>query len=214
MAEPDVAQEFEATVNLGGPAAENAAAAVAAAAAAWGEPLGREQIIALSDALPSARGEPGRLSTRELNGIVVIDDTYNANPRSVQAAMIAARETADWLNTRLVVVLGDMLELGELSSRMHASAVCEVLAARPEQFILVGREFATAIEQLPPGAASESKVHTAPDAETGAAVLRRVVQRGDVVLVKGSRGIKMELVIERLSAASPEVATGLGSMKL
>jgi UDP-N-acetylmuramoyl-tripeptide--D-alanyl-D-alanine ligase len=216
MVESDLVHELEATVNLlGGPGAENAAAAVAASAAAWDRPFGCDEIAALSDALASARGEPGRLSTRELNGIVIIDDTYNANPRSVHAAMVAARETADLLHTRLVVVLGDMLELGELSSMMHVAAVREVLAARPDQFIAVGREFATAITHLAQGGATGPKVHTARDAAEGAGVLQRVVHPGDVVLVKGSRGIGMEFVIERLSTASErEAATGVGWIKL
>jgi len=144
---------------------------------------------------------PGRLSTSELNGIIIIDDTYNANPRSVRAALTAARETADVLHTRLVVTLGDMLELGELSSMMHAAAVRDVFAARPEQFIAVGREFLAAIKRLAESGGLWPKAHIARDSLEAAAVLRGIIRRGDVLLVKGSRAIGMEHVIDSLSAA-------------
>ncbi len=201
MVEMALPHHLEATLNLlGGPIAENAAAAVAAAVTVWSQPLGRDQIAALSQALGSVRSVPGRLSTREMNGIVIIDDTYNANPRSVRAALTAARETADLLCTRLVVTLGDMLELGQLSPMMHIAAVRDVLAARPAQFIAVGREFHTAIKSLAGSGSIPLEAHTAHDSLEAAAVLRRVIRRGDVLLVKGSRAIAMEHVIDGLSA--------------
>ncbi|MBV8454375.1 MAG: UDP-N-acetylmuramoyl-tripeptide--D-alanyl-D-alanine ligase [Deltaproteobacteria bacterium] len=202
MVETAVSRHLEATLNLlGGPIAENVAAAVAAAAAAWGRPFGRDQITALGRALGSVQSVPGRLSASELNGIIIIDDTYNANPRSVRAALTAARETADVLQTRLIVALGDMLELGELSSMMHAAAVRDVLAARPEHFIAVGREFLTAIQHLAENGSLRLKAHLARDSPEAAAILRGIIRRGDVLLVKGSRAIGMERVIDSLSAA-------------
>ena len=150
--------------------------------------------------MASVRSLPGRLSTRELNDIVIIDDTYNANPRSVRAALAAARETADGLHTRLVVALGDMLELGELSPVMHAAIVREVFAAGPEQFIAVGREFIPAIKNLPQSDRMRMKIRIARDSAEATAILRGIIRRGDVLLVKGSRGIGMDYVIDHLSA--------------
>jgi UDP-N-acetylmuramoyl-tripeptide--D-alanyl-D-alanine ligase len=202
MVEAALPRQIEATLNLlGGPIAENAAAAVAAAATAWGRPFGPDEIAALTQALASAQGEPGRLSTHELNGIVIIDDTYNANPRSVRAALAAARETADMLHTRLVVALGDMLELGELSPTMHAAAVRDVFAVSPDEFIAVGPEFSAALTHLPQCGDSRLKSHYASNSKEAAAILPRILHRGDVLLVKGSRGIGMERVIDSLSAA-------------
>jgi UDP-N-acetylmuramoyl-tripeptide--D-alanyl-D-alanine ligase len=193
---------LEATLNLlGAPIAGNAAAAVATAAAAWGRPFGREQIAALRRALGSVQSLPGRLSARETNGIVIIDDTYNANPRSVRAALTAARETADGLRARLVVVLGDMLELGELSPMMHEAALRDTFAVRPEQFIAVGREFTKALKHMPESPGGWPKIHIAEDSAGAVGILRRIIRHGDVLLVKGSRGIGMEYVIDRLSAA-------------
>jgi UDP-N-acetylmuramoyl-tripeptide--D-alanyl-D-alanine ligase len=193
---------LEATLNLlGGPIAENAAAAVAAAVASWGRPLGREQLATLADALGSVQKVPGRLCARELNGMVIIDDTYNANPRSVRAALTAARETADGLGARLVVALGDMLELGKLSPIMHAAAVGDVIAARPEQFIAVGQEFVRALKYLRDSVDIRPKIHVASDSGEAAAILREIVHHGDVLLIKGSRAIGMERLIDSLAAA-------------
>jgi len=201
MVQTAVPNYLVATLNLlGGPIAENAAAAIAATAATWAQPFGGDQIAALSQALASVRSLPGRLSTRELNDIVIIDDTYNANPRSVRAALTAARETADGLHTRLVVALGDMLELGELSPVMHAAIVREVFAAGPEQFIAVGREFIPAIKNLPQSDRMRIKIRMARDSAEATAILRGIIRRGDVLLVKGSRGIGMDYVIAHLSA--------------
>lgn len=94
-----------------------------------------------------------------------------------------------------------MLELGELSPTMHAAAVRDVLAVRPEEFIAVGREFIGAVEQLCDDGDMPLKVHLAHDNVEAAALVLSIIRRGDVLLVKGSRGIGMERVIDSLSAA-------------
>ncbi len=199
MIGPAESPYLEASLNLVGEAvAQNAAAAVAAAAAAWARPFGRDQIIAIGAALSSTRGESGRLSTRELNGVVIIDDSYNANPRSVRAALAAARETADVLHARLIIALGDMLELGELSPIMHAAAVREALTVEPAEFIAVGREFAAALSQLP--GTTAPRLHVVRDSAEAASVVRSVTRPGDVLLIKGSRSIGMERVLDALEA--------------
>lgn len=195
---PGLEPRLDATLNLLGAAcASNAAAAVAAALAAWNRPLGPAQLDAIARSLESVAPVEGRLRTREARGVVIIDDSYNANPRSVRAALAAARETADGLKTRLVVALGDMLELGGLSAAMHAEAIRDILAARPSACIAVGAEMAAAIGAC----ADANRSHTvlARNSEAAASIVRDIVRPGDVLLVKGSRGIAMERIIEALS---------------
>jgi len=79
--------------------------------------------------------------------------------------------------------------------------VRDVVAARPEQFLAVGREFIAALKDLPEAGGTWPKVHIAHDSPAAAAVLRGIIRRGDVLLVKGSRGIGMERVIDSLSGA-------------
>ena len=199
MVKAGVPAEFEATLHLLGAAtAENAAAAMAAVVSAWAEPLERRQLSALAEALGSVLPVAGRLSTREVAGIVVIDDSYNTNPRSVRAAVAAARETADYLQARLIIALGDMLELGELSPSIHTSTIREVFAANPDELVVVGHDFAGALNGLPES--YKTKTVATGDSVEAAVAVQRLVRRSDVLLVKGSRGIQMERVIENLSA--------------
>ena len=186
---------------LGAASAMNAAAAVAAVCAACAHPFTRLEIAGLARALATVEPVPGRLSTREIASVVVIDDTYNANPRSVRVALEAARETADGLHARLVVAIGDMLELGALAPAMHAEAVRDLFLARPDACIAVGPEMAAAVRAVGQSAASTPPpvFRFATDSAAAATVVRALVRPGDVLLVKGSRGLAMERVIEALA---------------
>lgn len=189
---------------LGAASAMNAAAAVAAVCAAADRPLTRADLAALARALAAVEPVAGRLSTREVAGVIVIDDTYNANPRSVRVALEAARETADGLQTRLIVALGDMLELGALAPAMHAEAVHDLFRVRPDAGVAVGPEMAAAVRAAI-GSADQSDAPPPPptlelaaDSTSAGSVVRALMRPGDVLLVKGSRGITMERIIEAL----------------
>ncbi|HTT77943.1 MAG TPA: UDP-N-acetylmuramoyl-tripeptide--D-alanyl-D-alanine ligase [Candidatus Binataceae bacterium] len=194
---------FEFPLNLiGNASALNAAAAIAAVVAAAERPLSHAQLIVIDAALETVKPVPGRLATRELHDLVVIDDTYNANPRSVRAALDAARETADALSARLLIVLGDMLELGELSAAMHIGVLRGLLHdIHPDLSLLVGSEFAAAaktVASIPDSGYDPNRIAFAADSATAARAVRSLVKPGDVLLVKGSRGIAMEKVIDAL----------------
>ncbi len=181
---------------LGAAAARNAAAAVAAAAALRGRPLVQEELAVAARALESVAPVAGRLQTRAVGSLTVIDDTYNANPRSVRAALEAAHESARASGARLIVALGDMLELGALASAMHAEAVAEVMRLAPAAFVAVGPEMSAAVDAH--GTIGRAGVLAAPDSAVAAEIVCALVREGDVVLVKGSRGIRMERIIEAL----------------
>ncbi|HEY6417570.1 MAG TPA: Mur ligase family protein, partial [Candidatus Binataceae bacterium] len=185
---------------LGRTSALNAAAALAAAAAMSAEPLAPEQLRAIASALTAVQPVEGRLATTTITGIFVIDDTYNSNPRSVRAALAAAREVADGMGARLIVAFGDMLELGPMAKQAHADAIRDASAARPAAIVAVGPEM-TAAASLATRARQKSQLEimTAPDSDAAAAIVRRIVRARDVLLVKGSRGIRMERVIELLA---------------
>ena len=202
MIQPGVEPRVDAALDLlGAASASNAAAAVAAATAAWNRPIGHVELAAIARALESVAPVEGRLRTRQAHGVIIIDDTYNANPRSVRAALAAARETADGLKARLIVALGDMLELGGLSGTMHAEAVRDILATRPSACIAVGSEMATAVNACANASSSNNPMTVvARNSEAAASLVRDIVKPGDVLLVKGSRGIAMERIIEALYA--------------
>src|SRR5271168_134047 len=130
---------------LGEAAALNCAAAIAGVAAMRAAPLESRELAAIADALARVQPVAGRLASTSIKGILVIDDTYNSNPRSIRAALAAAREVADGLKTRLVIAMGDMLELGEQSAAAHQDAIRDVMRSRPAAFVAVGAEMSAAL---------------------------------------------------------------------
>jgi UDP-N-acetylmuramoyl-tripeptide--D-alanyl-D-alanine ligase len=198
MVRAGVASFIETEIALMGEAAAlNCAAAIAGVAAMHRLPLAARELAALGEALALVNPVAGRLATISINGILVIDDTYNSNPRSLRAALAAARETADGLGARLLIAMGDMLELGELSAVAHQDAIREVMRARPAAFVAVGPEMNSAREIICRDSNAGS-VLGANDSVAAAKIIAALVRPGDVLLVKGSRGIAMERVIERL----------------
>jgi UDP-N-acetylmuramoyl-tripeptide--D-alanyl-D-alanine ligase len=183
------------TALVGAAAASNIAAALCAVAATGASP---EQLVAAAEAMGEVAAVPGRLQPRFLGGALVLDDTYNASPRAVHAALAAARELASSRGARLLVALGDMLELGGLAREAHEEAARAVLDAGAEVFIAAGPETGAAASALAgtPGL----ELVTVEDAAAAGAALAERVREGDVVLVKGSRGMKMERCVAALAA--------------
>src|SRR5208337_1081094 len=182
---------------LGEAAALNCAAAIAGVAAMHPRPLASRELAAIADALAVVKPVAGRLANTSSHGIFVIDDTYNSNPRSLRAALAAAREVADGLGARLVIALGDMLELGELSAGAHQQAIRDVMLSRPAAFVAVGPEMNAACAVVSRDA-NTTDILVAPDSIAAAGIIAGLLRPGDVLLVKGSRGIAMERVLERL----------------
>ena len=182
---------------IGRSGAMNCVAAVAAVAAASPVPLRHEQLRAMERALAEIQPMAGRLAVREVGGIVIIDDTYNAQPPSVRIGLEAAREVAHRLGARLVIALGDMLELGTLAKPAHAVAVQDVLASNPAVFLAIGEETCAAATAARPRS-HDCDVRLCGDSEEAAWLICGLVRKGDVVLVKGSRGIRTERIVEVL----------------
>ncbi len=159
----------------------NALAALAAARALGVEPEGAVHV-----ALSAMRGQRIRLE----RDIVVIDDCYNANPMSMRAALDDLAETA---SGRRVAVLGDMRELGPDERRFHAELGVHAREAGVDLLVTVGelaRHAAT-------GFAREG-VRAAASAEEAASIVPGLLEPGDTVLVKASRGVGLEAVTEAL----------------
>jgi len=174
----------------------------AAAAAALCHALGvGVDAIAQGLAAFTAPAMRGREATTA-SGAVVIDDSYNANPLAVRAAVAAlmARpktggQTGNQTGRRIVVV-ADMLELGPEAPRLHRETGAAIAELKPDRLICVGRLGA----EIAKGARALSDVRTAADA-AGAAAHLSDLGPGDVVLVKGSRAIGMERLVQKLTAA-------------
>jgi UDP-N-acetylmuramoyl-tripeptide--D-alanyl-D-alanine ligase len=180
----------EASVRLPAPGVHNVRNALAAAAAAIALDI---PVAIIGAGLERFAGIKGRLQRKSaLRGAVLIDDTYNANPESVLAAIDVL---ADSPGTRLFV-FGDMGELGHEAPRLHGAAGAHAKTAGIERMFTFGEHAVFACEAFGTGARHFDRIEDLLD-ELGATVTSNMT-----VLVKGSRFMRMERVVEALEARS------------
>jgi UDP-N-acetylmuramoyl-tripeptide--D-alanyl-D-alanine ligase len=130
----------------------------------------------------------------ECNGgeVLLIDESYNANPASMAATLKSLGEERD--ATRRIAVLGPMRELGEHSGALHASLAAAVLDARIDELILIGDEMRPLAEQV----VGKLGLDLARDVEDATNTLLRMLHPGDVVLVKASNSVGLAELVDRV----------------
>jgi UDP-N-acetylmuramoyl-tripeptide--D-alanyl-D-alanine ligase len=137
------------------------------------------------------------VAVRATSGALILDDTYNASPKS----MLADLNLLEEMEGRKVAVLGDMLELGKYETQGHqkvgirAAEVADVLVTAGERGKLIAK---AAVES----GLSSKNVHSFPDAVGVVEFLHSFLTEGDVVLVKGSRGMHMDKIVAALEVSS------------
>ena len=183
---------------LGLPGAYALTAAIAANEALLGRALELEE---LERALASpALGEPGRLTVVELgDGSLVLDDTYNSSPASVRSSAAVARDLARQRSSRLVLVIGEMRELGAFSKLAHRELGPDLARLDPDLVIAFGGD---AVELLAGLKGQRAHSQFAADAPGALELLQAKRQPGDVILVKASRGLRAERVVAGLATAA------------
>lgn len=159
-------------------------------AASLGDILGldKEQIIT---GLLSFENAPMRQNIYEKNNLTVIDDCYNANPDSMKAALSVLSS----MGGRAAAFLGDMLELGSYSEAAHREIGRFAAKAGVATLFLKGPAMKYAAEAAIEAGMEESRVFWSARDEDLAAIARALLQPGDRVLFKGSRGMKMEKLL-------------------
>ncbi len=156
---------------------------------------------AIATALRAGWAAPHRVEVVRLRGVTVIDDSYNASPGSVRAAL-------DLLTTipgRPVVVLGEMLELGDEHDAGH-HAVGEAAARIADRLVVVGDDAGGIVEGALAAGLPPDHIQHVGDAEAAIDALRPRLRDGDVVLVKGSRGIGLDRLVDALRLELGEAA--------
>ena len=140
----------------------------------------------------------GRLTQKTIRGIRVLDDTYNANPDSMSAALITLARMP--VEGRRIAVLGGMGELGAESERGHRS-VGEVAGREKIGCVITVGETARWIADAAESSGVSSVIRTA-DAEEATLTLRGIAQPGDTVLVKASRSARLERIVQAMEGGS------------
>jgi len=167
----------------------------ALAAAAVGYALGMSG-AAIARGLGHFRPAAMRSQVKASHGITIINDCYNANPASMKAALTLLAELGG--AGRTIAALGDMLELGPESPALHQDVGVHLASQGITQLIACGPLARNLAEGARSAGMEAERIHTVQDSVAAAALCKKLAHAGDVVLVKGSRGMTMERVVETL----------------
>ena len=164
--------------------------ALAAAAVGMEFGLGLDEILKGLAAPPEV---DKRMALSSSGGVLLMNDTYNANPNSCAAALRTLADISVQGSSRRIAVLGDMLELGGYSIQEHRKLADLAAGFGLDQLFLFGRETQATLER-----AEELRlvVHHFSDKDELVQALIAILQPGDVILFKGSRGMLMETLVE------------------
>lgn len=153
------------------------------------------EVVVAQAAAFRAQSRRGRVI--DLGAVTVVDDSYNSSPMALETALAAIGVTTS--GGRRVAVLGEMLELGHRSDSLHRQCGQAVVAAGFELLVVVGGNDARALADaaIEAGLAATAVVRF-ETSDAAAAEIGGLVRPGDVVLVKGSRGVGTDRIVERL----------------
>lgn len=153
-------------------------------------------LVEIASALATLKSPTGRMNLlRGVNGSYLIDDTYNASPVSTVAALDVLCELE---SNRKIAILGDMLELGNQSKNGHKEVVQKVFDAKIDLFIAVGSRMEQAMKELIAFGYPSEKIMQFDDTIQAAEKMDRLFGEGDYILIKGSQGMRMEKIVEKL----------------
>jgi UDP-N-acetylmuramoyl-tripeptide--D-alanyl-D-alanine ligase len=167
---------------------------MAAAASAWAAGIGPETI---KEGLETFSPVGGRMEMIKLqNGAYVIDDSYNANPASVREALMTLKDLKKHHSG--YVFLGDMLELGDAAEEMHRRIGMLLGTIGVNAVFLQGEYSAITAAAAQDGGLPRENIFIMQDSKEGIAYLKKYLEKGDWVLVKGSRRMKMEMIVAQI----------------
>ncbi len=166
----------------------NALAATAAALAL------NIELTAIKKGLETVKPAPHRMNILKKNGALIIDDTYNANPFSLRAGV----DTLAAFSGKKIVVLGDMRELGPTATELHFAAGEHIKAAGIQQLFTLGELSAETARAF--GSTAEHFV----DREKLVAAVKNYLAPDTTILVKGSRSMQMDLIVNQITDTQPE----------
>ncbi|HLN24030.1 MAG TPA: UDP-N-acetylmuramoylalanyl-D-glutamyl-2,6-diaminopimelate--D-alanyl-D-alanine ligase [Patescibacteria group bacterium] len=186
-------------------ASNSLAVLLAAQAAGVPLPLAAHALAGMS--APKGRGQRKHLAWTD-GAIEVIDESYNASPVSMRAALATLAAAKPPRGARRIAVLGDMLELGEASASLHAGLAPSVVERGIDLVFTAGPLMQSLHDALPPA----KRGGHAADADAAAAQVTAAVKAGDVLVIKGSAGSRMSRVVKALDeqAAAPVASANTG----
>ena len=150
---------------------------------------------------PEGRGSRS-LVTLAAGALLLIDESYNANPASMSAALLAMTDLDRAAHPRRIAVLGDMLELGPKARELHEGLAVAIADAGIDRVFCAGATMKYLFEGLP----AHRRAHWAPTSADLQDLLRAELRAGDAVMIKGSNGSRMGLLVEMVRALGVKAA--------
>jgi UDP-N-acetylmuramoyl-tripeptide--D-alanyl-D-alanine ligase len=169
--------------------------ATGAAAMAYGIGI---SLAAIRRGLQKAKPFPMRMQLETWRNIGIINDAYNANPASMEAALRTLSEIE--CRGERTAILGDMFELGRQSRRQHLQLGKEVARSGIDHLYLLGAQAKHVKQGAIRGGMASERIVIGKDHSDIASLLRSHVKKGDWLLFKGSRGMKMEMILSKLKS--------------
>lgn len=153
-------------------------------------------LVDIGGALLNFHPLPGRLQILPgKSKLVLLEDSYNASPVSIRAALMTFREI---IAPRKVVILGDVLELGPTKLEEHRKLVPDIIGSGATVFVGVGQYMGHLAAALHGTTFPEKSIYHFDDCEIALRSLSTILRSGDLVLIKGSQGLRMEKISEAL----------------
>ena len=151
----------------------------------------------VAEAVKQIKIVEGRGNLEDINcggkSIKIINDAYNSSPVALRDAVVALGNFAGKNHARSVAILGDMLELGERSEEYHKSVLPYILESGIDVVITIGKEMKAVFDEL-----QDVEKYHFDETKQALASIKNMVKNGDVVLLKASRGMHFETIIEEL----------------
>ena len=145
---------------------------------------------------------PMRGEVLHKGGVKIINDSYNANPESVKAGLEAFKSTPAL--GRRILIIGDMLELGQRSEKFHRELGNSLAKYEFSFAIVVGDWCRAVLEGARQAGVSVSKLRSFKNADEAASGVGELIKSGDVVYVKGSRGVHLEKIIDKIGTGGED----------
>jgi len=166
-------------------------------------------LIDIIKTLPKYKALPGRLNIiAGIRETLLLDDTYNSSPQAVKLSLVSLDKIEITPGARKWVVLGDMLELGELSKNAHQEIGQKIHNMNFDYLVVVGKEASQISEGAKHSGMAQARIFNFENSLEAGNFLQSKIHKGDVILIKGSQGVRLEKIVKKIML-KPEQAKKL-----
>jgi len=167
---------------------------MALAAAAVGSVSGMD-IDSIKKGLEKVKNQPHRMAAEKVRGMIIVDDSYNANPLATKASIDVLREIPT--KGKRIFVFGDMKELGKYENKAHRD-IGRILVGKTDLFYTLGNLAQLSAQEAIKAGMAKANIFSTNDKTEIIERLIKVANKGDTILVKGSRSMGMEKIVKKM----------------